>query len=197
MSPHTPPSFSLWLIRQVTPPSAEGLVGDLTEEFVSRLRAEGPRRARTWFRFQVVCSIPALIRLRILERGRHVLLTFSGGIVAYLISLMALYGLFSLFSLPGEAPLGGLSAPAFLAGWVFGGSALGTLLAAWVVSSPSPEADPARVAAVGCTASLLLLVGIDEAMTMDVQVVIAAVAVGGALAGEALLRLGRHLPNPH
>ena len=192
-----PPPFFRWLIRRVTPPSAEGLLGDLTEEFVMRSRRDGPGSARTWYRWEVVHSIPALMRLRALEDGRHLVMTLCGGIVGYLAALAGLYALFSALSARGDAPLGGLSAPVFLSGWVFAGSALGTVLGAWVVPQSQPTAGPIRVAAVGLTASLLLLTGIDKSMTLPAQVLVASIAVGGAIAGETLLRFGRHLPNSH
>jgi putative ABC transport system permease protein len=58
-----PPRLAGWLLRRALPPSDRGAVlGDLHEEFESRLRSGD--RARAWYWGQAIASLPHALRLR-------------------------------------------------------------------------------------------------------------------------------------
>ena len=184
----TPPRAPRWLINWITPLSAEGLLGDLDEEFAARVRGQGRPSARAWYWRQVVRSLPHLLRLRAVETALAGRRTVPAGIIGCVLSLLLLYALLAFASYPNTAPLAELSPTAFLVLWVFGGSTLGAVLAAFGTPGVAPEPSPSRVAAVGLTAALLLLLGIDEALSLGQQILIAALAVTGAATGDTLAR---------
>ena len=180
-----PPRLWRWMIDWITPRSAEGLRGDLDEEFVRCAQHRGERAARRWYRKQALDSALPLLGLSAIEKGPAASMALLTGVVAYIVAVTTIYGLLCLASSASGAPLAALSPGVFLTGWVFGGSATAGWLAA-VGTSDRSEYQSVRAAAVATTASLLLLLGIDEPMSVLQQILVATLAVLGTAAGDAL-----------
>jgi putative ABC transport system permease protein len=58
-----PPRFAEWLLMRLYPDrGAYSTLGDLAEEFQARTEARGAFRARLWYRFELVRSLPYLLK---------------------------------------------------------------------------------------------------------------------------------------
>jgi hypothetical protein len=97
-----PPRFTESLLTTVgaTPEYAELVIGDLAEEFSSRVRHDGVSAARSWYRREALRSLPHLFRNGLRDRALRGVTHFLGVVItAWLFVGMTLGAAFSvLFS---------------------------------------------------------------------------------------------------
>ncbi len=184
-----PPRFARWLIERVAPAQAEGLVGDLDEEFQHRSETGGLHGARSWYWQQVRGSIAPLLALRLAGQARPMARALLVGALGYVAYLVALYSLLHALGEPGLGPLTRLDPALFLFLWVFDASLVGAFLALIALGSGDRRSRSTVVCAIGVAASALLVFGIDESLGAAHVLLLTAVTFGGAWAGAALSTL--------
>ena len=162
-----PPRFTESLLTTVgaTPEYAELVIGDLAEEFASRVRHDGVSAAQRWYRREAVRSLPHLFRNGFRECGLRGVTHFLGvAVTAWLFVAMTLGTAFSiLFSTVirvwpeyRQVIEGGTGWVPFVLFILSSATFTGGMFAAWL-DKRAPLASAAALGVVWATTELVLM----------------------------------------
>jgi len=192
VSDRAPPRAARLLLRALSAGIAEGILGDLDEVYRGRGSDSGRRAADRWYWQEVAVSSPYLVRLRFRDAVRECdLMAVGAGVSAVAGWFLVFYMMIAILSPADSAPLGNLHPALFLVVWVVGAGVMGGFVSRWWARGRGSLAS----LIVGLSVCFLLLLGIDEGLSIMRQISVCALVLSGARAGVLVAGLRRGHPS--
>lgn len=183
MSRGRPPRLARWVATKLDSGSAEGLLGDLEEQFHEHAERVGnPEPARIEYCYEVACSLPPILLMRSRAFLASQALPSLVGSFSSVCWFIAAYFMIATLSGHGGRPLGDLRPLAFLGVWVFGSGVVGGFAAGRV----RPSAAGSARLVVGLFAACLVLLAIDAPTALFGEIAVGLASISGAVFGAAL-----------